>query len=331
LNPNTPQWGIDLGRAQLEAGDYVSAETWLRQTVAALPESAAATHLLAHAVKRQRGGAAARPLYERVVTLDGNNAMARYDLGHINYELGDDPAARTHYQRAAALSPDWAEAHYYLGLTTCRLQGAAAALPHFTTATAIAPSWAEARYELAVRVLRTGGPRAAQAHFEMVTELAPSWAEPWRQAGACARLMERWPETTRLFKRAFDLGASERGFLSDLADAACRTRQWPIAVDALRRLQPIAANRLAVDKHLGICLRLVGQLAESAKLLSDCIAANPDWPGARFELGLTLLALGRPREARHEIQRASELQPEWAAPRNVLRDLDDRSNLRLAS
>lgn len=63
---------------------------------------------------------------------------------------------------------------------------------------------------------------------------------------------------------------------------------------------------------LGIAKRRMGDLDAAQTSLAALVAARPLWPTARYELGLTLAALGLPDEAQGVLTRATELNPQMS-------------------
>jgi len=106
-----------------------------------------------------------------------------------------------------------------------------------------------------------------------------------------------------------------------------------VALDHARRLldaKPLLAEQQAQEilqvvpgnadatLILGVAQRRSDRLDAARSTLEDLVATKPLWPTARYELGLTLAALGLPAEAERALVRTTELNPQmsdaWRAP-----------------
>ena len=109
-----------------------------------------------------------------------------------------------------------------------------------------------------------------------------------------------------------------------------------VALDHARRLldtNPVLAEQQAneilgaVPENpdaaliLGIAKRRTGDLDAARTSLAGLVASRPHWPTARYELGLTLAALGLTEEAERTLARVTELNPLMSDAWRALGDL----------
>jgi tetratricopeptide (TPR) repeat protein len=118
LDPGNRQARLDLARAEVGLGQYVTAEETLMEAVKAAPKDLA-THLALvrfyadHAFRvSDRGLAAAKVAAD----LAPDNAEVHDLLGWMYFLAGDPQPARLHLQNALRLDPASASAAYHLGL-----------------------------------------------------------------------------------------------------------------------------------------------------------------------------------------------------------------------
>ena len=204
--------------------------------------------------------------------------------------------------------------------------------------------------------LRAGDHAGAVARFEAVLKEDPRnrfallrAGMALRRSGRIARAIPRLEEAVRLDPR----GPDTRGALAEALSAAGRHReaatQWMEAV----RLQPRRADLWA---NLGAALGSSGRPAEAVDAMAKAVELKPEDPrlrirlafaehgagrkddaarhlkeaadrqGARFAhsgaLGIILLELGRPDEARDWLARSGPGEPEHAAARQALLKLE---------
>ena len=82
--------------------------------------------------------------FERMLTIDPDNAEGHNNLGNTLYVLGQPNAAGKSYMKALAIEPDYAEAHNNLGITLNELGRFEDAEASYNRALAIAPHFPEA-------------------------------------------------------------------------------------------------------------------------------------------------------------------------------------------
>ncbi len=96
----------DLAELYAREGDWLGAARWARRAVVIRPEEAAAWNVLGHlrleasrfledVSERKRLARRARGALSRVVDLNPDLAEAHYNLGLVNFALGDPAAARS--------------------------------------------------------------------------------------------------------------------------------------------------------------------------------------------------------------------------------------------
>jgi len=89
-------------------------------------------------------------------------------------------------------------------------------------------------------------------------------------------------------------------------------------VREILRVHPGDPNAVVL---LGACQRLAGQADQSLKTLEPAVTSQPDFGIGQLELGLTLQALGKTRQAQLALERAMELAPELSAGWQALGDV----------
>ena len=118
---------------------------------------------------------------------------------------------------------------------------------------------------------------------------------------------------------SLDMGSFLPGDVRRRLDESDAIRRELDMQASLRRLAPAAPKSTAARRHAAaklakmvVALREAGQLAESAGLLQQAIAASPDDANLHFDLGLTLVQCMRHADAVAPLRRATELTPGFA-------------------
>lgn len=159
--------GFDLdlaSRLAFERGDLVAAEDWARKAVSRAPDNARAVFQLARVLLAAEDPGA-RGALERTLALDPGQTQARFALGTLELQSGNQQAGELQLAQRELLR---------------RLKGAdfrvLAAKPRLEVARQISrelPAWSEPLLEIARAQLELGQPKKAQETLERAAELRP--------------------------------------------------------------------------------------------------------------------------------------------------------------
>lgn len=100
---------------------------------------------------------------------------------------------------------------------------------------------------------------------------------------------------------------------------------FDLAVDALEAARQMEPQAIPVINNLGNAYFELGKLDEAAAAYTRVVEWSPRAAEARFNLGLVYERQGNLDLAMREFQGAMALRPDWALPRNRLRQMGLRS------
>jgi Tfp pilus assembly protein PilF len=172
-----------------------------------------------------------------------------------------------------------ARAAYERGLTHLRDKQVALALNAFQEAISLDGTMPNYRNTLGVLYLdQLLRPDLALKEFERATELDPTYAEAHLNTGIALAEMARWSEAVPAYRRAIAM--------------------------------PTLAVPHIAYQNLGLALYHLKQYREAEEALRLSIRLEPKLEGPYYNLGLVLLAQGRPAEAKIAFSQARDLAPE---------------------
>ena len=227
-----------------------------------------------------------------VVSDDGQNYRAWFDLGYVYTATGRDAEAIAAYRNSVTAKPDLFESNLNLGI----LLGEAAnpeAETYLRAATRLRPSGSpEAGHERAwlslAHVLESKDPEQAAAAYQEAAKLEPSDPEPHLAAGLLLEKQGRFSDAEREYQQAAQLDAKSIEAVAGLVNVYTKTQRLPEAEKKLRRY----------------------------------IELNPQNATAHVQLGRVLAARGNPADARAEYEAALKLSPDDFQAQRELADLD---------
>ena len=142
---------IEKGWSRLSLGDYPAAEQALKKAIALSPNDAQSEALLGWALMLQEKYDEALGWFQRVLTRDPQNSLARINIGYISIKKKNWSEATENLSRAIRLDNDKKAtlyAHFYLGLAYLERDMFEDAQTFFQKTIALGPNLIEAYYEL---------------------------------------------------------------------------------------------------------------------------------------------------------------------------------------
>ena len=208
---------------------------------------------------------------------------------------------------------------YLKGLTAQgqqRFEGFRRAVAYFEEAVLIQPDFAEAHGALAFAQLQFlfGGPLSpreviprAEAAARRALELDDSLPRANLALGQILALYYwRFEESDTVFDRLAELEGLRGDDAASAMTASLRRRgrfEEAIAkAERVRRLDPLSVS---AQSAVGVAYRAAGQHNRAVRELRQAIEMSPDLPRTHYLLGVTLLEMGRLREAIHELEMAA--------------------------
>lgn len=286
--------------------------------------------------------AGARQTLERIVAIDGDNAVAHAMLGALAYERQDCTAALQHFTRAGAVVEQDPQALWQAGhclFAAGRPAEAAATFERLLEAGAIEPAQADlARFNLALS-LHSAGRHARAATLleplarrdrpdpEVLSLLADAYAAEQRIEPAVETLRRAttiYPHNEQFYVSlgalclehdSFDLGLEivEVGLQNVPRSARLHALRGVLhaqrgsfeqAQDDFERVSEIEPHQPAAVAGLSMTLQQTGKVEQSIGLLREQVRARPDDPIANLTLAQALLAAGRDAAATAEAREA---------------------------
>ena len=250
-----------------------------------------AAHLgLGNALALQGRNVEALECYERALSFKPRLPEAEYAAGFVLARLGRAQEAEIRYRRALTLRPDFAAAWVSLG---CLLRDhgqdlwAAAALDR---AVELRPDMIAGWINLAILCREQRRPERAEAHLRKAFALNPAQFETliaWCQfriaqkdfAGAWSWL--RWA----LLHDPFNAEAVNTHGILLHVEGRCAE-----AIGVFDRAEALGSKSAASNR--GNSLLDIGRMSDALLSHGQAVAADPDHPGARYNLALTRLRLG---------------------------------------
>ncbi|MEO8657575.1 MAG: tetratricopeptide repeat protein [Bryobacteraceae bacterium] len=319
-----------LGSLLMEDGAKDDSLLHLKEGVRLTPKSAAAHNALGEAYTTFANPKAARPEFERAVTLDPALAQAHVNLAAILLEQGESEAAIPHLDKALrhfAGKPDAAYPHYLRAKTYNT--DAKKAASELERAVALRPDFAEAWSDLGEARKTLFNDEGALEAYRRAVKLAPDDAIAQTRLGAALLDAGNAHEAAPHLEEAARLDPTNQSALNALQRALREDGQIQKAEAAKKRLAEVLLKRATDDQKLveavatnnaGAGLEKKGDLPAAVAKYRTALELNPNHIGIRTNLAVALLKLGQWDEGLAQLKEALRRNPTDATLSKALDD-----------
>lgn len=289
----------------------------LRAEVQANPGSVVAWVALGNALYQSGQFDEAKEAFLEAIALDYRSGDAHYGLGLAEFARGDYQAALFEFTEVTRLHPDRFDGHFNRGVTLARLRRSQDAAAAFREALAQAEPEATREDRVSALVALAGQLELAGDHagaaeaYADALELEPENADFVLRRGQAlhnaGQGLVALPELIELEARSGDYRVSAL-----IADVYVAQGQIDYAIWSLERA--LEKARAAGDRSaeastlikLGTLQRSLGREADAAESYRLAAEADPASWEAQYNLGVTYLESGQPRQALDALVRAEQ-------------------------
>jgi tetratricopeptide (TPR) repeat protein len=299
----------DLALGYLEAGRAEDAEREFLRALALDPAhdeillDLAKLHIrgdsLAEAETNLRGYLAAHP----------RSPLALGLAGEVKFREKDYGGAERYLTQALALRPDDGVAHKLLALCFGASGQWDLARPHLDRAVGLLPADEEAHYWRGRCLLETLHYNEATTEFQEALKLRPEFVKGYDNLGLCYDRLQRFDPAAENYRRAIELdgklGSHYVWPYINLGSLLNHLRRYDEAVELL---EPLAAWDLAksqaaaVRYHLGRARLGLRQYDKAESELQRASQLDPTLALPHYQMGRLYKLLGKPEEARRELE-----------------------------
>lgn len=317
LAPSDVRWVYYLGQVARIRGALDEAVSLLEEARRLRPDDVATLVWLGEVHLMAGRPDAAGPPLRAALALDVRSVAARYRLGRAAIARRDYASAVTHLEAALALAPEARGLHYPLGIAYRALGDAARATVHFdrgSTPDGVAPpdplmqelnellDGAKAWEGRGVRALDSGDWTTAAAHFRRGIDLDPRNPSLRQRLGTALYMMGDVRAASGQFEQALSLSPAHpqsHFSLGVLLETDGRPRE---ALDRYATAVRLDPSYVEARLRLAALLRQGGQADAARAEYERALAITPTSPDGMFGHAMSLVSLGRFREARSRLE-----------------------------
>ena len=298
-----------LAAQHYQEGNLGAAEQICRQMLQADPADVYALHLFGLVAYQGGRVAEAVELLHKAVQRRPDLPVLHSSLGVALTEQGRLEEAVASLREALRLWPQSADAHNNLGNAFRKMGRRADAEASYRDALRVRPAFALAHNNLGLMLAEQNRLQEALASIREALRLQPGYAEAHQNLGNTFKRMSRWKDAEASYREAVRLRPDQPQFHNDVGVALAEQTRLVEAEASFRaalRLRPQYADG---SYNLALALAAQGRHDEA----EDCfVQALGDKHRAEIlnELGLSLVAQGKPEEALIIYREAAAVRPD---------------------
>ena len=264
-------------------------------------------------------------LYQMLNTQGANtSAQDYYNQAKLAAQQGRTDQAIRHYQDAIRVKPDYGQALTGLGALLLMQKRVDEAERLFEKALSIDPNHATAQINLAMIERSRGDVDSALGRLRNVVARNPSYAAAYLNLGSLLASMKQSGEAIQHLSKAVELQPRNAVAHLNLASLYLETDQLGKAEAHYLHVQKL--NPRIPHAHFGLAVLQSRQKnhTQAVESFRKAIALGSKNPKVYAKMGLSLLALGKPKEAAEALQRALRLNPNDDEAKRALREIEIR-------
>lgn len=257
-----------------------------------------------------------RTLFEHVVAVTRDNAIAQNDLGVCLLEAGELVPAEQHLREAVRINPNYGSALVNLGNCLGKQERVDEAVDMLKQAVKTAPG-PQAHYNLGYWLIQGGNKKEAEVHFREAVRVAPGYVNAWFNLGLLSLEHHETEQAEEAFRTVLNLQPDFAPAQLRLGGVLVEQQKWDEALTHLEAGLKTIPSDTQAWKDLGVALCSVGRTAEAVTALGRGLLGGPD-ARTHYYLGLAFHTQGRFTEALAHYREAVRLEPKTADYANDL-------------
>jgi Flp pilus assembly protein TadD len=307
--PGAVESTFNSAAAALSRGDLSSAEQGFRRVLKSQPNNIGALGNLGVIYSRTGRTREAIGVYQQAMRHAPNDPGLLLNLGLAHLKEENHAAARPLFERLVTAHPGNTRARELLATTLVYTNDAAKAMPILESL----PSSPSVFYLLGLANLKLGNPEKARQYLDESLPAAMTPAQAAMLRGKAHYDATLFDDAIREYRKARELDPTVPGVSLELARALVSIRDNEAAETELRGILKAQPKDAEAAYLLGALLVLQGKEGEAEPLLQMSRAAHPDAWGSYFYLGRAKLQASNAKAAVPLLEKASELNPDESA------------------
>lgn len=298
LRPNYPPALIQIASILVAKKKPVEAEAAYRRAIQFDPQNESAHFGLGSLLIREKRWSEATAEYEWLLERNPGQAEAQFSLGRIGFGRKDYDQSIAAYRVAIGMrNGEYPEAWLNLGLAHAAKKDYPAALDAYRKALKHRRQYPEAWYNIGFTLLRQKDYVEAEQAFQSAIRLKPDYEQAWFNLGVIFSATERDAQAIDAYEKALRIRPDYQQAKLNLAVRQSRVGKQGEAIRLYRELLAEDDSYALAWSNLGALYRATGQETEAVAALRKVVELNPGDGKALFRFGSALLAVRQTREA----------------------------------
>jgi protein O-GlcNAc transferase len=287
LAADMPRAGESLAEALLlhKSKNHAAAWKLYEKIISIEPQNAEALHLMGVLAAQRRDHRRATELILKAIEINPLSSIFYCNLANALQGLQQYDEAVIRYEQAIHLQPDYTEAYYNRGVALQAASKFSEAIDSYRQAIHLNPDYAEAYNNLGFIEQELGDPIAGQASYLKALELKPDLVEAHNNLGNILHLQGDAEGAISRFQRAIQLNPSYVQAWFNCGNALQSLKRFNEAIDCYDQAIQIDQTHALSYCNKGNALLALKNLDAAIGCFGDAIRIKPDHVEAYYNLG----------------------------------------------
>ncbi len=214
--------------------------------------------------------------YQKVLSIDRNQAEIYAELGLLHSKQNDPNQAALNYREALKLKPHWAELQYNLGVILHQLGNWHQAIATYNQALKIKPDYAAAYFNLGVLYDQQGELEAAIAAYQQVIAIQPNLVRAYSNLGSTFARQQKYTQAIATFKQGLAINPTWATLHNNLGQLHWFEGQPGLALKNFATAIILDSTMALAHHNLGRLWQQQGNYPQAAKCFQAVIKLEPD-------------------------------------------------------
>ncbi|MBI2173749.1 MAG: tetratricopeptide repeat protein [Candidatus Omnitrophica bacterium] len=318
----SPLLNVRIGSTYVRMGQTERAQKFFQQALALDPKQPEALKWMAMLQASEGQLDQAVSTYEKLLALAPEDHAVLSTLADL-YVLQDNiPKAITLYHRLIQETGSSGQLHFNLGVLHGRLAQFDEAIEELSRALELAPEATDIRVAIALTYELQGRPTAAVAHYEEAIRLDPKNSRLYHYAVRAFLAAEDPEGAVRTYQSLLQLIPHDLDATIGLSRVYLSQKQFGKAQELIGKRLTMEPQAPELFVALGLVYREAGETLEALRAFEAAVSFQDEYAPAHFYMAAQLDELKRSKEARTQLRRTLELDPNHADAMNYLGYLD---------
>jgi len=230
-------------------------------------------------------------LYIKAINLDPSYPLSYHNLGNAFKSIKKYNEALNVYAKSLKINPDDANVYNNIGMIYENINDNHNAILSYKKAISINPKFSKAINNLAVVLYKQKNYEQSVDVFKLALDVDPKYYEVYSNLGAALNKSKRYDESIEILNKAIKYNAKHSGAYTNLGNVYNKLYEYKKAVKMHEKSISLDPNGSNAYSNVGTSYKNLGQSKKAIESYKKAIELDPSFVNAHFDLATVYLSL----------------------------------------